>query len=210
MEVNEIEKSKGDYSFKKVVGKFQISDKLIGRGSYGEVYVAKLPEDTSKLFAVKVSSLLNITERKKEIFERELTILSTLIHPNIVKFHQFNRSKRNIYLFFDYCNEGDLEKYLAQRGQYLSESEALHLIKQFIEAFKYLYANSVIHRDIKPANILLHDGVLKVADFGFSKVRGFLIKTPLIIFFHYFSTYQSIDSLSFFIFEDYKYITIAL
>ena len=170
MELDAKEQLESDFSFTKNIGKFQISNKIIGTGSYGEVFIARHIEESDKLFAVKVSSLINITEKKKEVFERELYLLSTLSHANIVKFHQFNRTKRNIYLFFDYCNEGDLEKYLAKRGNYLSEAEGLHFIKQLIEAFKYLYANCVVHRDIKPANILLHDGVLKVADFGFSKV----------------------------------------
>jgi serine/threonine protein kinase len=31
--------------------------------------------------------------------------------------------------------------------------------------------NKIIHRDIKPQNILIHNCKIKIADFGFSKVR---------------------------------------
>ena len=42
-------------------------------------------------------------------------------------------------------------------------------MKHIIEGFKELLKNGVIHRDLKPANILIHDGIFKIADFGFAK-----------------------------------------
>jgi serine/threonine protein kinase len=38
-----------------------------------------------------------------------------------------------------------------------------------INAFKTLVQENILHRDLKPSNILLHNGVLKIADFGFCK-----------------------------------------
>jgi serine/threonine-protein kinase ULK/ATG1 len=38
-----------------------------------------------------------------------------------------------------------------------------------IAAFKILNKHNIMHRDIKPENILLHNGVIKLADFGFCK-----------------------------------------
>ena len=32
-----------------------------------------------------------------------------------------------------------------------------------------MYKNNVIHRDIKPENILIHNGSLKLSDFGFAR-----------------------------------------
>ena len=37
------------------------------------------------------------------------------------------------------------------------------------EGCKELYKSNIIHRDIKPENILLHNGSIKLADFGFAK-----------------------------------------
>ena len=48
--------------------------------------------------------------------------------------------------------------------------EILIVIKQIVKAM--VYANNekkIIHRDLKPANILLHNGAIKVADFGFAR-----------------------------------------
>lgn len=41
---------------------------------------------------------------------------------------------------------------------------------ELIHGFNHLYKHKIIHRDLKLANILRHDGVAKIADFGFSKI----------------------------------------
>jgi serine/threonine protein kinase len=40
---------------------------------------------------------------------------------------------------------------------------------ELIKAFKMLVKNNIMHRDIKPSNILLNNGIIKLADFGFCK-----------------------------------------
>ena len=41
---------------------------------------------------------------------------------------------------------------------------------QICEGLKVVHESSVIHRDIKPANFLIHNGVIKLSDFGFARV----------------------------------------
>ena len=38
-----------------------------------------------------------------------------------------------------------------------------------INSIQEMHRNGIIHRDLKPANILIHNGILKIADLGFSK-----------------------------------------
>jgi serine/threonine-protein kinase ULK/ATG1 len=52
----------------------------------------------------------------------------------------------------------------------LEEEEALILFKQLIDGANFLFDKGVFHRDLKPANILIKDGIIKIADFGFCKV----------------------------------------
>lgn len=46
----------------------------------------------------------------------------------------------------------------------------MRIFSDIVKGFKCLHDNNIVHRDLKPANILLHNGVAKVGDFGFSKL----------------------------------------
>lgn len=78
------------------------------------------------------------------------------------------RTTNNVYLIYEYCNGGTLEDIIKKKGM-LKEDEALELFRQIINAFKTLVKENILHRDLKPSNILMHDNVLKIADFGFCK-----------------------------------------
>jgi len=71
----------------------------------------------------------------------------------------------------EYCNQGDLSDYIKDKKP-LPEEEAIDIFNQIIAAFKVLVKKHVIHRDLKLANILRHNGIVKIADFGFAKILG--------------------------------------
>ena len=52
----------------------------------------------------------------------------------------------------------------------LCETEIQNILMQICNGLKVLHENNVIHRDIKPANFLIHNGVVKISDFGFARV----------------------------------------
>ncbi len=79
------------------------------------------------------------------------------------------KTNNNYYLVLEYCNDGDLDSYLKKK-KYLVEDEAVGMMCELIHGFHHLYKHNIIHRDLKLANILKHDGVVKIADFGFSKI----------------------------------------
>lgn len=58
---------------------------------------------------------------------------------------------------------------MIKQNKYLSEERAINYFKDLLKAFKMLIKNNIMHRDIKPSNILIHNGILKLADFGFCK-----------------------------------------
>lgn len=78
------------------------------------------------------------------------------------------KTVNNFYFVYEYCNGGTLESLLKKEGP-LQEKLALEYFAQIVEAFKVLNKNNIMHRDLKPDNILIHDGILKLADFGFCK-----------------------------------------
>lgn len=52
----------------------------------------------------------------------------------------------------------------------MSEESILKLFAQIVLAMRFLQSKNIIHRDIKPKNILLHEGTVKIADFGVAKM----------------------------------------
>ena len=156
----------------KQVDKYIVTNKILGKGSFGIVYRGFFEKDHSKIVAVKVTPLEKISNDLKflELLKREIEIMQSIEHPNVVRMYAATRTSRNLYMFLEYCRDGDIKELLRAKKGHLSESEALLYFRQIIEGFKILYQNKIIHRDIKPANILLHEGVAKITDFGFARV----------------------------------------
>lgn len=79
------------------------------------------------------------------------------------------RTPNHLYMFLEFCGDGDLKDLIKKRDGRLTESEAVLYFRQIVEGFRYLSQKNIIHRDIKPANILLSEGKAKISDFGFAK-----------------------------------------
>jgi len=155
-----------------------LSQKL-GEGTFGKVYKgAYLPRrgDPSAMFAVKIIKLptksqnqSQMDEKMKEFLEstrQEISILRMLKHENIVQLFDVKQLKDEIFIFMEYCNQKDLKTFILTHE--FSFNEVLYYFAQIIKAFEYLQQMNVIHRDVKPENILLHDAIIKIADFGFA------------------------------------------
>lgn len=78
------------------------------------------------------------------------------------------KTTNNFYFVYEYCNGGTLDKLMNKEGPF-SEKRALSFFRQMVEAFKVLSKQNIMHRDLKPDNILMHNGMIKLGDFGFCK-----------------------------------------
>ena len=81
------------------------------------------------------------------------------------------KTPNNFYFIYEYCNGRTLEHLLKREGK-LTESQALKIFRQLLEAFKILNKHNIMHRDLKPDNIFFHNNNLKLGDFGFCKTLG--------------------------------------
>ena len=151
----------------KVVDNF-ILERMIGKGQYGEVYKG-YNKITSIDVAIKAVNRKNLKGKFYELLENEIKVLRSCHNENIIELYDIRKTSNNIYLMIEYCNEGDLMQYLKKRGK-LTEEETIEFVVQILNGFKSLIKNNIMHRDFKLANILKHNGVIKIADFGFAKI----------------------------------------
>ncbi len=91
--------------------------------------------------------------------ESEALILRQLSeHPGVIKMHQAVKTINNLYLFTDYCDQGDLKSFMRKNKQTtarFNEYEARYIVSQVVEGMKYLNLHNIVHRDIKTDNILV-------------------------------------------------------
>ncbi|KAG1674414.1 hypothetical protein FOA52_012941 [Chlamydomonas sp. UWO 241] len=151
-------------------------DKQIGEGTYGQVFMGNDKKDQTRVALKKIRM-----DTEKEGFPitaiREIKILSTLSHPNVVnlreivrsEIHKNNNYKGSIYMVFDYC-EYDLTGLMETVKFKFTESQVKCIMKQLLKGLAYVHGNGVLHRDLKASNILIdRNGILKLADFGLAR-----------------------------------------
>lgn len=162
--------------------RYRLSQRVLGFGGYAKVYVAN-DEKTGKQLACKVvkqarprhdddNQMRPSKKRSTEIVAREFNVLKKLSHPNIIQLEAVVSTPYNVYIFQDLISGGDLMSHVEKTGC-LQEPQAAVIIRQLLEAVKYLHAHQIAHRDIKPENILMtswkEGGRIVLTDFGQSR-----------------------------------------
>jgi len=128
--------------------------------------------ETGEPVAVKCIKRQLIQGKLYKSFEDEIKILRGCHNENVVRFYDIKKTHNNYYMIMEFCNDGDLQVLIRER-KFFPENEAIGIFLQILNAFRYLVHNKIVHRDLKPANILLCNGKVKVADFGFAKLVDF-------------------------------------
>ncbi|XP_071731046.1 protein IMPAIRED IN BABA-INDUCED STERILITY 1-like [Rutidosis leptorrhynchoides] len=123
------------------------------------------------MVALKKVRFDNLKPDSVKFMAREITILRTLDHPNIMKLEGIITSQLScdIYLVFEYM-EHDLSELLSNPDIKFSDSQIKCYMRQLLKGIEHCHSLGILHRDIKTANILLNSkGILKIGDFGLAK-----------------------------------------
>jgi len=159
--------------------------KLIGRGSYGEVWLARNMMGAFR--AVKVVHRKNFETARP--FERELAGIRKFepisrSYDGFIDILHIGQSERDGCFYYvmeigdDATNGPDIvpETYSPRTLSHEKEAHGrlpwdrcLNVAIQLAGALSDLHRNELIHRDIKPSNILFVNGVPKLADIGFGR-----------------------------------------
>ncbi|KAJ8516983.1 hypothetical protein ONZ45_g5773 [Pleurotus djamor] len=140
----------------------------LGEGEFGKVKLG-LHSMWGEEVAVKLIRRGNVdnTVRMSKV-EREIEVLRTLKHPNIVRLYDVIETDKYIGIILEYASGGELfDHILAHR--YLREGYASKLFYQLLSGVWYIHQKKIVHRDLKLENLLLdrHRNIL-ITDFGFA------------------------------------------
>ncbi|KAI3957660.1 hypothetical protein MKW92_004941 [Papaver armeniacum] len=145
--------------------------KLLGRGTFGHVYVG-FNRESGEMCAMKEVTLFADDAKSRESAKQlgqEIILLSRLRHPNIVQYYGTETVDDRLYIYLEYVSGGSIYKLLQDYGQF-GELVIRSYTQQILSGLAYLHAKNTVHRDIKGANILVDpNGRVKLADFGMAK-----------------------------------------
>uniref|UniRef100_A0A7S0ZJV7 non-specific serine/threonine protein kinase n=1 Tax=Timspurckia oligopyrenoides TaxID=708627 RepID=A0A7S0ZJV7_9RHOD len=149
---------------------------LVGSGMFGDVYRG-YDQKLKKSIAIKVLDLEQQQE-EIEIIQREIGVMSQLIHPNVVNYYTSFMNGAQLWIVMEFMNSGSVRDLLdliekkssnssKQIKTKLPEDALCELLRSVLRGLHYIHTQRKLHRDIKAANLMLNSNAeLKLADFG--------------------------------------------
>ncbi|KAH9369900.1 hypothetical protein HPB48_013905 [Haemaphysalis longicornis] len=131
-------------------------------------------EGKDRLVAVKIME--NIADNVEEMEEEHRVLRDLCVHPNIPTYFGIFfqpapcREDDQVWFVMELCTGGsvtDLVQNLRKTGSRLPEPIIAYILRETIDALRFLHTHHCMHRDVKGHNILLTDtGTVKLVDFG--------------------------------------------
>src|SRR5687768_12847031 len=185
-------------------GRYTI-ERVLARGGMGIVYLAR-EHHPERHVAIKVLDSSLAGRLGRERFLREVSLASTLTHPNIVSIFAAGEAEGFLYYVMPYVTGDSLVACIARQVRF-DPVEAFRIALEVADALQYAHERNIVHRDIKPGNILVHRGHAMLTDFGIARAisvagsdsiteTGIVIGTPAYMSPEQISAEKAIDHRS--------------
>ena len=144
------------------------ADSLISKGRLGPMSLFKKAKSDQYVAIKKISNAYENPSIGKNVL-KQLSILSFVNHPNIIKLLDIVIPKRDdyndIYLIEENM-DSNLERLILSNWDYQKDERFIPcVIYQILEGLHYLHTCKILHRDIKALNILIDEkGKIKYVD----------------------------------------------
>ena len=151
------------------IGKYEIRSQL-GAGGMGAVYLAFDPLIEREVAIKVLTQEVGTSSVALQRFLQEARSIGRLNHPNVVSIFDIDQWNGQYYLVMELISGGSLAE-VVDGGCPLPWQEACRIIAQAASGLAAAHAAGMVHRDVKPENLMLtKDGLVKVVDFGLSKL----------------------------------------
>ncbi|NWR21339.1 MYLK2 kinase, partial [Emberiza fucata] len=153
-----------------VSSQFSLSSKeILGGGKFGEVHTCTEKETGLKL-AAKV--IRKQGAKDKEMVLLEIDVMNQLNHHNLIQLYDAIETPREIILFMEFVEGGELFERIIDDDYHLTEVDCMVFVRQICEGIRFMHHMGVLHLDLKPENILCVAAtghMVKIIDFGLAR-----------------------------------------
>lgn len=150
----------------------------LDRGGQGVVYLARQLRTKREVALKMILQAAFTTERQQQRFQREVELVASMNHPNIVTvFDSGTTPDGRLFTAMEYIKGVPLDRFRiedqSEDGRVPDRKEQIGIFLKVCDAVTSAHLRAIIHRDLKPLNILVDDeGEPHVLDFGLAKVVG--------------------------------------
>jgi calcium-dependent protein kinase len=111
-----------------------------------------LKTNDEKKYAIKIITRQNIANNM-HMFLRELEIIKSLDHPNIIKFYEVYHDQLYFYIVMEYCEGGELYNRIINL-RIFREKDVANIMEKLFGALAHMHNKDITHRDLKLENII--------------------------------------------------------
>ena len=126
---------------------------------FAEIYLVSKQDDCKKYIAAKFSKQKLIKPKDIEKFINHLNILKDINHPNVIKLKEVKENNEYYFIVTEYINGASLKEiineYKKVNNKQLSEEMVQYIMRQIIEAIKYLHNKKIINGFLSLNNIYI-------------------------------------------------------
>lgn len=146
--------------------------KIIGNGCFSKVFMASYQDKANNridLACKFIDKEKVVRDYLEKFYPREIQVMKVVKHPSIIGIHSILEKDKQVFIFMQLAEKGDLLAYVKENGPTAERIAGLWSY-QIVSGVKYLHSLKIVHRDLKCENLLISRNMnIKITDFGFSR-----------------------------------------